>query len=342
MKRITICGGGSLGHVCIGFLSSQENLSVSLLTNHPQKWNQNIVVKDVNGKLFDGKIEKISSNPQDVIPDADVVLFCLPGFLIKQNLESIKPFLSSKTFVGTIVSSTGFFFFAHEVLGTKAKIFGFQRVPFIARVVEYGVSANLLGYKPSLNIAVKNAEDPEQFRRFVENAFKTPVCLLQSFYEACLTNSNPILHTGRLYSMWHDWNGTPYNHCILFYKEWTEDAAQWLIDMDAEFMRLLERLPMNKNAVPSLLEYYESTDARSLAAKLSSIKAFETIKAPMKEVEKGWVPDFESRYFTEDFPYGLRFIVELARKHGIETPKIDIVYEWGMKKAANHDVFRIS
>ena len=332
MKKVTICGGGSLGHVCLGFLSAQGDFSVSLLTNRPEKWNDSVIVTDINGKRFDGKIEKKSSNPQDVIPDADIVLFCLPGFLIKQTLEQIKPFLSSKTFVGSIVSSTGFFFFAHEVLGPEAKIFGFQRVPFIARVVEYGKSANLLGYKPSLNIAVENADDPEAFRGVIEGAFKTPVNLLQSFYEACLTNSNPILHTGRLYSMWHDWNGTPYDHCILFYKEWTEDAAQWLIDMDAEFMQLLGRLPMNQKAVPPLLEYYESTDAKSLAAKLSSIKAFETIKAPMKEQENGWVPDFESRYFTEDFPFGLRFIVDLARKYNVDTPKIDIVYNWGMGK----------
>ena len=330
MKKITICGGGSLGHVCIGFLSSQENISVNLLTNHPEKWNKDISVRDGNGKVFEGKLGTISSDPQEVIPDADVVILCLPGFLIKQTLEQIKPFLSEKTVVGTIVSSTGFFFFAHEVLGEKAKLFGFQRVPFIARVVEYGRSANLLGYKSSLNIAVENVEDCESFRAFVEKSFNTPVKLLQSFYEACLTNSNPILHTGRLYSMWHGWDGTPYDHCILFYKEWTENAAQWLIDMDAEFMQLLNKLPMNQKAVPSLLEYYESTDAKSLAAKLSSIKAFETIKAPMKEVENGWIPDFESRYFTEDFPYGLHFIVNLARKHGIETPKIDVVYEWGM------------
>ena len=89
---------------------------------------------------------------------------------------------------------------------------------------------------------------------------------------------------------------------------------------------------MNQGAVPSLLDYYESTDAKSLAAKLSSIKAFETIKAPMKETKKGWIPDFESRYFTEDFPFGLRFIVDLARKNGVDTPKIDVVYEWGMSK----------
>jgi hypothetical protein len=331
MKKITICGGGSLGHVSVGFLSSQEDLSVDLLTNHPEKWNHDISVTDANGKIFKGHLGLISSNPKDVIPNANVVILCLPGFLIKQTLEQIKPYLSENTVVGTIVSSTGFFFFAHEVLGEKAKLFGFQRVPFIARVVEYGKTANLLGYKPSLNIAVENVKDCEEFRAFIENSFNTPVNLLHSFYEACLTNSNPILHTGRLYSMWHSWDGTPYDHCILFYKEWTEDAAQWLIDMDAEFMQLLNKLPMNPKAVPSLLEYYESTDAKSLSAKLSSIKAFETIKAPMKEVAKGWIPDFESRYFTEDFPFGLQFIVDLARKYGISTPKINEVYNWGMK-----------
>ena len=338
MRKITICGGGSLGHVCIGFLSSQEGLSVNLLTNHPEKWNWEISVKDGNGKVFEGKLGAISSDPREVVPDVDMVILCLPGFLIKQTLEQIKPYLSEKTVVGSIVSSTGFFFFAHEVLGEKAKLFGFQRVPFIARVAEYGKSANLLGYKSSLNMAVENVKDRESFRSFVEKSFNTPVNLLQSFYEACLTNSNPILHTGRLYSMWHDWDGTPYDHCILFYKEWTEDAARWLVNMDAEFMRLLDKLPMNPKAVPPLLEYYESADAKSLAAKLSSIKAFETIKAPMKETEKGWIPDFESRYFTEDFPFGLRFIVDLARKNGVDTPKIDVVYNWGVSKCPMFDL----
>ena len=116
MKKITICGGGSLGHVCIGFLSSQENLSVDLLTNHPEKWNREISVKDANGKVFEGRLGRISSNPQEVIPDADVVILCLPGFLIKQTLEQIKPYISEKAVVGSIVSSTGFFFLAHEVV----------------------------------------------------------------------------------------------------------------------------------------------------------------------------------------------------------------------------------
>lgn len=93
------------------------------------------------------------------------------------------------------------------MLGEVAKLFGFQRVPYIARTERYGHSANLLGYKPQLAIAVENVENREQFRQLVEKLWMTPVKLLGSHYEVSLTNSNPILHTGRLYSMWKDWSG---------------------------------------------------------------------------------------------------------------------------------------
>ena len=330
--KITICGGGSLGHVCLGVLSSQKDVEVNLLTRKPEVWQHQIKVTDCNGKVYEGNLNIITNDPAEVIPQADIVFFCLPGFAIKSKLEKIKPYLTDETLVGSIVSSTGFFFFAHEVFGEKAKLFGFQRVPFIARTEDYGKSANLLGYKPQLAVAHENIEDVETFRQQVEKLWMTPTKLLLSHYEASLTNSNPILHTGRLYSMWKDWNGEVYDHMILFYKEWTIEAAQTLIDMDAEFMRLLEVLPVTKGAIPSLLEYYESHDAESLKNKISSIPAFQNITSPMKEADGGWVPDFESRYFTEDFPYGLTFIKRLAEEKGIATPTIDKVYEWGMSK----------
>lgn len=331
MKKICICGGGSLGHICLAVLSNQKDVEVNLLTGKPSQWNHEITVTDINNIVYNSKINIITDNPEFVIPQSSIVLFCLPGFAIKGELEKIKPFLNQETVVGSIVSSTGFFFCAHEILGTNAKLFGFQRVPFIARINEYGKSANLLGYKSSLNIAVENVDDPELLRSDIENLFKTPTVLLSSFYEAALTNSNPILHTGRLYSMWHDWDGIPYDHCILFYKEWTKDAAQLLINMDREFMCLLDKLPMNKKVLPTLLDYYESKDAESLALKLRSIKAFQTIKAPMRKLDGGWVPDYGSRYFIEDFPYGLKFIHDLSHIYRVDCPYIDTVYEWGMK-----------
>jgi hypothetical protein len=52
----------------------------------------------------------------------------------------------------------------------------------------------------------------------------------------------------------------------------------------------------------------------------------------MIQTPDGWVADFNSRYFTEDFPFGLRYIRDLAHEHGIEAPNIDMVYNWGISK----------
>ena len=327
--RICICGGGALGHVCAGVLSSQDGVELSIYSGHPERWGNTITVTDLNGKRYEASIVKISSNPAEVVSNQDIVLFCLPGFMIERTLKAIKPFLGAAS-VGTVVSSTGFFFFAHNILDERTKLFGFQRVPYISRVVEYGKTANLLGYKQGLFVVLENFANQEAFRLQLEKLFLTPVTLLKSFYEVSLTNSNPILHTGRLYTLFKGKEDFVFDHKILFYKEWTDEASQMLIDMDAEFFVLLEKLGVS--SIPSLLDYYESTDAKSLTHKISSIPAFQTIESPMIEESGGWIVDFRSRYFTEDFPFGLRWIKELAEKYNIDTPIIDEVFEWGMKR----------
>jgi hypothetical protein len=333
MINFCICGGGSLGHVIAGYLGANADVRVSMLTQRPQLWKNDIEVHTPEQTIIHGHIHTISSNPEDVIPQANIILLCLPGFAIKQQLQLIKPYVKSTTFVGSVFSSTGFFFNAMEILNEDVPLWGFQRVPFICRTREYGQSANLLGYKSNLNIAVERTDEKEDFRLLIEKLFNTPVSLLNNFYEATLTNSNPLLHTSRLYTMFGASNeGRTFPRMILFYEEWTEEAAQLLIDMDEEFFRLLEVLPVKPNYLPRILEYYESHDARSLAQKLSSIQGFKGITSPMKQTAQGWIPDFTSRYFTEDFPYGLHFIWQLAKEKGIATPKIDMVYQWGMSK----------
>lgn len=333
MKRITIVGGGSLGHVCAAVFASQQDCRVSILTGRPELWDKRIAATDPDGRRYEGTLAAVSNKEEETVSGADMVFLCLPGYLFADTLRRIKPYLGHAA-VGSIVASTGFFFFAHDILDARTPLFAFQRTPFIARVKEYGCEGLLLGYKKEVFAAVEGVEDRETFRKELELRFRTPVSLLESFYEASLTNSNPILHTGRLYALWHDYKGDAVPRPILFYKEWTDEASTLLIEMDKEFMTLLDQLPMNGHHIPPLLAYYDSNDATSLTRKIASIPAFQTIVAPMKETPRGWVPDFSSRYFTEDFPFGLRFIKELAERHGVATPTIDRVYDWGMKVAA--------
>ena len=326
--NICICGGGNLATVCAGFFAAQEAVTVNMLTRKPEAWAKEVEVIDPKGRCFRGPLERISDRPEEVLPQAEIVLLCLPGFAIESTLQSIRPWLSPFTAVGSVVSSTGFFYFAHDLLPASQPLFGFQRVPFIARVDTYGHCARLMGYKPELSVALEH--ESTEFLSLLETLFRIPVRRLNSFYEASLTNSNPILHTGRLFTLWHDWDGETVPKPIRFYEEWTDEASECILQMDSELMALTRDLNISEKEVPSLLTYYESSDAPSLTCKIRSIAAFQGILAPMRQIAEGYVPDFSSRYFTEDFPFGLRFIRQLLHDHAIPSPHIDEVYKWGL------------
>ena len=333
--NITIAGGGSLGHVVAGVLAARADVNVTMFTRDPSRWSRVIDVDDCDGGHHVGSLHCITGDPAEAVRDAHLVLLCLPGFAIGDVIAQLAPHLTPSQWLGSVVSSTGFFFQARDVLGSRVPLFGFQRVPFIARTAQYGHSAHLLGHKPHLYIGVDQCPDQGRIAALVEllsRLFSTPVSLLESYYEAALTNSNPLLHPSRLYTMWHDWQpGVEYAAVSLFYEEWTEAAAQLYIDMDKEFQGLLHHIGVRPDAVPDVLTYYESHDAVSLAAKLRSIAAFKGIASPMtKGKNGGFVPDFNSRYFTEDFPWGMRFIVQVAHEQNLSLPIIERVNEWGM------------
>ncbi len=342
MAKICICGGGNLGHVVAGFVAAQGKHEVCIMTQRPERWNRELMIDTPDGKVMTGHISCISNRPEDVIPHSDIILLCLPGYAIADCLRSILKSLEctlNLPYVGSVVSSTGFFFEAMKILPSTIPLFGFQRVPFISRVIEYGHRARLKGYKDSLNLAVEHAEHPERLRDLLADLLQTPIQLLSSYYEASLSNSNPLLHPSRLYDLWSDWHeGITYARVPLFYEEWTEEAAQLYIDMDNELQALLTQLPVRKGSIATVLDYYESTDAASLARKLRSIEAFKGIPAPMKRFpsretvggDELFVPDFQSRYFTEDFPYGLAIIHRLLQEHRIDAPHIEKVYQWGL------------
>ena len=330
--KICICGGGNLGHVVAGFIAAQKKHEVCLLTRHPEQWSQDLIIEAPAETTYSGHLNGLFSNAEQAVSDADIILLCLPGYAIRETLLQIKDYVQSDAAVGSVVSSTGFFFEAMQLLPASQPLFGFQRVPFISRVIEYGHKARLMGYKDSLNLAIERTEHPEQLRDTLADMLQTPIQLLGSYYEASLSNSNPLLHPSRLYTLWKDWHeGDIYPRVPFFYEEWTEETAQLYIQMDNELQSLLDLLPVQKGSIATVLDYYESTDAVSLAKKLRSIEAFKGILSPMKQVEGGYIPDFQSRYFTEDFPYGLAIIHRLAHEKGVPSPSIDMVYDWGTK-----------
>ncbi|MBO7050594.1 MAG: NAD/NADP octopine/nopaline dehydrogenase family protein [Bacteroidaceae bacterium] len=329
-QKICICGGGNLAHVVGGYLAAKPEFEVRLLTRHPERWQQDRSLKltDINGKTFNPSFAVISSDPAQTVLGADIIILCLPGFAIAQVLESIKGYIGIGTTTGSVVSSTGFFLMAQKILPAGTRLFGFQRVPFIARINEYGKSATLLGYKPSLAFATMNVMNPQELGNTLSRLFDVPTTWLDNYLKVTLSNSNPLLHPSRLYGLFGG-GRERFDRPVLFYEEWDDLSSQTLIDCDNEFRILLDKLGITTQEIVPILDYYESHDARSLTDKIKSIKAFKGLLAPMIQMPDGtFAPDWNNRYFTEDIPYGLLIVKIFASKYEINTPTIDRVLEW--------------
>lgn len=335
---LCICGGGSLGTVIAGIATS-KGYEVNILTGHPESWNHNIMVEDRAGKKYEGRIALISSEADKVIPQSDIVLCCLPGSVIYGQLLKIKPYLSEDTVVGCIFSCTGFFVSAISALGAEFKLFGFQRVPFIARVKEYGNSATLLDYRKMLNIAFWNVSQEEQkfYVDKLSDMLCTPINVMEHALQATLTNSNPILHPTRLYSLFKDFDiKHPFTYIPRFYEDWTEESSKVLIACDGEFQAMLCKLGLESQYTTPLLEYYESSDAESLTRKIISIKSLQGLMAPMIACDGGYAPDWNNRYFTEDIPYGMLLIKYICQLNNVPTPNIDKIITWYQKQVGKN------
>lgn len=333
-EKICICGGGNLGTVIAG-VAAARGYKVDMLTRSPERWNKTVSVTDPDGRCFNGKLNRVSADPEDVIPGSGIVLVCLPATAMSEELRRIKPFLDAGAAVGSVFCCTGFFVMALRELGVDAALFGFQRPPFIARVNRYGESASLLGYRKVMRIGFwgMDTEKEAALVSVLEDIHATPVEALRHPLQATLTNSNPILHTSRLYDMFsRDEGAMP--RIPKFYEEWTDSSSEVLIAADGEFQALLHELGLDDGDIPPLIEYYESHDAASLSRKIRSIGAFKGLLAPMKETAPGsFCPDFESRYFTEDFTYGLLMIKLVGELKGVPMPTVDRMLTWYQKVA---------
>ncbi|MDE6332016.1 MAG: NAD/NADP octopine/nopaline dehydrogenase family protein, partial [Muribaculaceae bacterium] len=281
--QICICGGGSQGHISTGVIGSKNDCVVRVLTRRPSLWSREFVTVDLDGNEYHANIEAISDNPSDVIPQSDIILICLPGYALREELKKIKPFVRPDAIVGCAFGGSGFFIDLFDVFGEDAKGFALQRVPYTGRVREYGHSASLKGYKPYLKVATHNIGNPEELVSILRNWYSTPVYLLRHWLEVTLSNSNPLLHPCRMSVMFKDWTpGKEYDHIPYMYNtDWDDESSQCWIDCDNELHVIMAKLPMDKNEVPTVLEYYGCDSVESLTAKMQSIVTFKTVQAHM-------------------------------------------------------------
>ncbi len=344
--NVTIIGGGNIGTLMAAEMANYGH-SVTVYTSKPKAWSNLIQVFDANeGHILTGKLSVVTDSLENAVNNAEIILITFPAQVFQSIAEKLLPLVNSNQIIGVIPGSGGAEFAFSELIKKGCTLFGLQRVHSIARLKEYGKSVYMLGKKAELQIGVIPRRKTEAVADIVSKLFKMPCVCLANYLCVTLTPSNPILHTTRLFAMFEDYEeGTFYDRNFLFYEEWSNKSSEILFACDKELMELCRVIPLElEDDVKSLRIHYESSTPEALTEKIQSINAFKGLTSPMKCVGDGkWIPDFNSRYFTADFGFGLKIILDLCEEFNVNSPSIKKVWQWYINTTnANENYFKLN
>lgn len=331
--NITIVGAGNIG-TQVAVHAAAKGHSVTIFTDKYYLFSRVLtVVDDTNNIFLKGEVEKVTNDSDEAFLRADIIMITLPAFCQKEFAESYIRYARKDLYLIFFPGTGGCECIFNNWIKRGVRIFGLQRVPSVARLVEYGKIVKATGYRDKLFLASIPNQNENLCCSFIADLFDIPCFDLPNYLNVTLIPSNAILHTSRLYSIFKDYRKTidSYRQLPLFYEDWDLNSAKLLLECDEEVQQICSKINLagiDVRQVKSLKEHYESVDAKSLMNKISSIKGFKGLETPYIRLNQGYLPDLESRYFKSDFPYGLHILQEIGDLLNVSTPVIDMIWSW--------------
>lgn len=328
--KITIIGAGNIGTQFAATFAHKGN-EVAIFASKPHKISNILRMVDEENKLIcETEVSLVTNDIEKAVEGAEYIFVTHPAFMLKGTADMLYPYVKAGMKIGVIPGTGGAEFFFKKLVDKGAVLFGLQRVPSVARLIEYGKTVCASGYRDKLDLSGIPSKELPAIAELLSDAFNMPCNILKNYLCVTLTPSNPILHTTRLRTEFADYKeGVVYDKNVLFYEEWADESSRLLFACDDELQNVCKSLnELELEQVRSLKLHYESDTPEKLTKKIRSIKSLQGLTSPMVEVENGFIPDFRSRYFTADFPYGLAILVQIADIAGVDVPNMKETLKW--------------
>jgi hypothetical protein len=350
---VTIIGGGNSGHVCASLIHENTNgkVKVQLFTSKPNSaWSTTPVVKFPDGTTQKGLISVISSNPREVLPQSDIVIWTGPVNATKAVFEMIRPFIDpSRTVVGTIFAQGLTHILAYKIFGPRMKFFALRNIPWLCRTTLPGRECEIVGPKTSIEAAVVNLS--EQFVKetiqplFIVKSINEPVInLIPDFVPIVFNPANQLIHPAVYYCHFRKWrpgqalSGQDEPNEWL-YRDMSELAGNILQELDDELQAIKDAY-FNATGLKSslsvlslrdrlLIQYGDQIKDKSTMAKLvGTNSAYSMAKTPMIRTPSGVVPNATHRVVVDDIGWGLCVLVSIGERLGVPTYMMKMLISW--------------
>lgn len=330
--NITVVGAGNMGLAMTGYMAGKKEDTVCLFT---RKDIRIIEVYDVEKCIgFKTNDYICTDDPTVAFKKADVIFVTYPAFLRRKFIEEYGEYINEGTYFGFVPGYGGGEYLCASLIKRGVNVFGFQRVPYVARAIkDKTIAANIISRKKKLFVGAIPRSKTDEICKIVEHLLDIPVQSLKEYLSITLAPSNPLLHTVGVYNVFKSGTSTKeYSKQLMFYEEWNDDSSRLLFEYDAELQNICKALgPLDMSEVVSLPVYYESPTPEAMTCKLKSIEAFKSVMVPLKYTHGKYRPDLRSRMFVEDFPFGVCVIKEFSNLTGISTPVVDMLLDWYWK-----------
>ena len=367
-----ILGAGNGAHIMASIMGSKPSITTNLcstlkpeikiLKEKTKKSPFGIKIKNSDGsKSQIGKISKITSDLSKVVPEADIILLCVPAIYQEKYIKNLKPFLNKKKkiILGAFPGATNFEIMTKKILGDQINfvtIFSGNTLPWACRINEFGREVQLMGVKETMAIGCvpfsETAYVCEVLQRCLGKSRIEGFCEIGSFpaFEKTgvlgisLQNINGLLHPPILCGNMHFLErGEILKHDEYYFYQGVGDYTEDLLNR--VWNELLEIKNIIKNKYPEqnfdkcvhIYDWYKITyphtikDNSSLKSCTNTNLAYKGLKYPLKKVKGGFLPDENHRYFQEDLPTGIVAVKGIADLVGIETPAMDEVIYWAQR-----------
>ena len=315
--NITIIGSGSGGCSLAAYLAAKGE-QVTLYADKRHAKNIKIINKN-RGISYEGDIHGFvnpylaTTFPHKAFCNADIFIFSVPSFAQQSLFKQLIPYLRKNHIVISLSGNFSTLFFMNQLQQHKINfpitIVETNSIPLASRVYEPG-KVFIFKKKHGMRVSIYPFIQKKYILNLLAMLFDMKFYYLNNLLGPGLMNTNTIFHTAiiMLNISWVESTGGDF----YFVKEGIgKTMADILERMDQEKMTIGNMYDMKlPKLIDTMYEFYNF--------KAKTIHEFSRI-TPVHNQVKGTPISLNTRYITEDVPYGLVTWHELSKKANIDS-----------------------
>lgn len=314
---IAIIGAGNGGQAFAGHLAS-IGFKVRLYDRDFSKVGQLNATKKIILKgsfQLEGRIEFASSNIQEVICGAEIILVATTATAHRLLADQMAPLLSEGQIIvlnpGRTCGALEFRNTLEEAgLSTRVYVAEAQTLVYACRLVENGI-VNIIGVKDKVLLSAYPASDTPHVLKALKPIFPC-------FYAAKNVLQTSFENVGAMFHptvVLFNEAAIERGESFFFYRDMTDGLARIIEEADRERIAVAAAYGVSPITAYDWVSYaYNGVKGRNLCERMQNNPAYYEILAPTT---------IDCRQITEDIPTGIIPFAELGKAAGVPTPLFD-------------------